>query len=545
MHADYVPNPLYDNNPFIEALPPMLSGKDLIRALAVIPPYSDSDRDRSTGERLQLLSSLYEFYQPLSMTIDLYCEIYTAMQHCYGQYSIQSEAAAMQNGYSLMHGNALAASVGGGNSFSVIGVSGLGKSTALQRVLSLFPQVIEHTSYHGQNFYCHQIPYLVVQTPHDASIKALILDIYLQIDSLVGTSYQKDALSRRLSIDVLVSQLNQIVRVNHIGLLVIDELQNIAYRKSDGGIRFLNFLVHLINGAGVSICMVGTPRVLQVLQQEFRSARRTTGLVYDRLPNDKEFALLLHGLWHYQYTQYATDLTPELANWLYRKTQGIPDILAKLLYNAQKQAILDGREKLDLEVFESAFLRNLGMVSEYISELSTKSVAKRQTKTAPEVSVGSAAPTKIVGNDIRMLLKKAKKSGELPVYVINNSLLLFSSPKYFMDCVKSILSLCSFISSNNNLYPYIFCNNFSYSQINNAIFSPSSLGNINRLSIASFFSSSIFVKNSLRARLEFGLCIASIHTSKLELFVSHPHSLSMANSGSSFLVLSSITLFSL
>lgn len=38
MHADYIANPLYGNNPFIEALPPMLSGKDLIRALAVIPP---------------------------------------------------------------------------------------------------------------------------------------------------------------------------------------------------------------------------------------------------------------------------------------------------------------------------------------------------------------------------------------------------------------------------------------------------------------------------------------------------------------------------
>ena len=161
MHANYIANPLYDNNPFIEALPPMLSGKDLIHALAVIPPYSDSDRDRSTGERLQLLSSLYEFYQPLSMTIDLYCEIYTAMQHCYGQYSPQSETAAFQNGYSLMHGNALAASIGGGNSFSVVGVSGLGKSTALQRVLSLYPQVIGHTEYHGQKFYCHQIPYLV------------------------------------------------------------------------------------------------------------------------------------------------------------------------------------------------------------------------------------------------------------------------------------------------------------------------------------------------------------------------------------------------
>lgn len=128
---------------------------------------------------------------------------------------------------------------------------------------------------------------------------------------------------------------------------------------------------------------------MQVLQQEFRAARRTTGLVYDRLPNDREFSLLLHGLWHYQYTQYATDLTPELSNWLYRKTQGIPDILAKLLYNAQKQAILDGREKLDSEVFESAFLRNLGMVSEYISELSAKSVVKRQAKTTPDVSASA------------------------------------------------------------------------------------------------------------------------------------------------------------
>lgn len=80
MHADYIANPLYDNNPFIEALPPMLSGKDLIRALAVIPPYSDSDRDRSTGERLQLLSSLYEFYQPLSKNTARILTAHSAMQ---------------------------------------------------------------------------------------------------------------------------------------------------------------------------------------------------------------------------------------------------------------------------------------------------------------------------------------------------------------------------------------------------------------------------------------------------------------------------------
>ena len=35
MHADYIANPLYDNNPFIEALPPMLSGKDLMLSMAI------------------------------------------------------------------------------------------------------------------------------------------------------------------------------------------------------------------------------------------------------------------------------------------------------------------------------------------------------------------------------------------------------------------------------------------------------------------------------------------------------------------------------
>ena len=138
----------------------------------------------------------------------------------------------------------------------------------------------------------------------------------------------------------------------------------------------MNFLVHLINGTGVSVCMVGTPRVLQVLQQEFRSARRTTGLVYDRLANDTEFSLLLRGLWHYQYTRQHTALTPELQNWLYRKTQGIPDILAKLLYNAQKECILNGQEKLDFSVFESVLSKNLGMVSDYMAELASKPIKR-------------------------------------------------------------------------------------------------------------------------------------------------------------------------
>ena len=78
---------------------------------------------------------------------------------------------------------------------------------------------------------------------------------------------------------------------------------------------------------------------------------------------------------------------------------------------------LAAAKMLDAEpaIFQIEFIKNLEMVSEYISELSAKPIVKRQAKTTPEVSVGSVAPTKIVGNDIRVLLKKAKKCGESPV----------------------------------------------------------------------------------------------------------------------------------
>ena len=145
MNAEYTTSLLYPGNPYVEALPPMLAGQELIRALASVPPYSASDRDRSTGERLQLLSALYEFYQPLTMTLDLYCEVYNAMQHCYGQYTPQREAAAFQQGVNVRTAQRLAAQTAAhparhaprrGKAFARLGLLGLVENAYTQTVQS-------------------------------------------------------------------------------------------------------------------------------------------------------------------------------------------------------------------------------------------------------------------------------------------------------------------------------------------------------------------------------------------------------------------------
>lgn len=408
-------NPLYKNNPFVEALPPMLTGRSLISRLSSFPAYSDEDRDKSPGIRIQLLSNLYEFYQPLPMTVELYTQIYTSMQMGFGRQCGVEGRKALIDGYKSMIGNETSFSAGGGDSFAFVGASGLGKSTALNHVLSLFPKVIEHEEYNGDKMFCKQIPYIMVQTPHDCSVKSMCLDILVKIDELIGSEYSLPFMQPyRFSTDVLLNRIAQISRCHHLGVLIVDEVQNLVYGNGALGIRLLNFLVQLVNSCSMCVCLVGTPRIYELLNKEFRAARRATGLVYERLENGPEFRILINGLWHYQYTRYTSELTPEIQQWLYRKSRGIPDILVKIIYQSQKTAILSGREKIDVSALETAYRKSFAFLSGFLEELDSKNSAGKEANDIDyRCTETLQAEKKIkISHDLRTLSKRAKRQGK-------------------------------------------------------------------------------------------------------------------------------------
>lgn len=408
-------NPLYKNNPFVEALPPMLTGRSLISRLSSFPAYSDEDRDKSPGIRIQLLSNLYEFYQPLPMTVELYTQIYTSMQMGFGRQCGVEGRKALIDGYKSMIGNETSFSAGGGDSFAFVGAAGLGKSTALNHVLSLFPKVIEHEEYNGDKMFCKQIPYIMVQTPHDCSVKSMCLDILVKIDELIGSEYSLPFMQPyRFSTDVLLNRIAQISRCHHLGVLIVDEVQNLVYGNGALGIRLLNFLVQLVNSCSMCVCLVGTPRIYELLNKEFRAARRATGLVYERLENGPEFRILINGLWHYQYTRYTSELTPEIQQWLYRKSRGIPDILVKIIYQSQKTAILSGREKIDVSALETAYRKNFAFLSGFLEELDSKNSAGKEANDIDyRCTETLQAEKKIkISHDLRTLSKRAKRQGK-------------------------------------------------------------------------------------------------------------------------------------
>lgn len=320
-------------NRFIEALPPMMSGAELAKAVARYPNsvYNVPELGNlSRTKRLVMVNQLLGLYQPTSFTMQLYVQLYCAIQSAY------------------LHQNKNAAGTPG-FCFSVVGVSGIGKTRTLETLLDLFPQYIEHENYCGTPVQDSQIVYIYVQTPHNSSVRSICLSILDEVDRISGSDYMEQYLRRRATTDILVSHISRICRHLHVGLIVIDEIQNARNRA---GLNFLDFVVQLANATKASICFVGTPLAIEPLEKQMRSARRATGFRLDPYHFDGEFNLILDAMWRTQYLKNYQPLTEDIRKYLFEKCGGITDVLVKLIYYGQRRAIESGTEKMTIPLFE-------------------------------------------------------------------------------------------------------------------------------------------------------------------------------------------------
>lgn len=388
--AFYLPNSNYPENPFVEALPPILTEDELVLQLSTLPDYTDEERNLSTEKRLEKLNFIFDVYQPLPTTITLYHQIYHCLLTGFTQKNVYLNRQAP------------------GRSLTLIGISGIGKTTAVMKILGLIPQVIAHKSYHGQPFFCKQINFLNVECPHDGSVKGLCLSILGEFDRLTGTGYFERATKSRLSVDGMVVQIRALSAC--IGLVVVDECQNIAGSKP----QILNFMTQLMN-EGVSMILLATPQFLPVLQQQFRLIRRANVFLLRTLP-EEEFELLLDSLWRYQYTHKVVPLSADLRRFIREKSGGIPDIVAKICFYVQVDAIEQGTETFDLVSLQRSIHRHLEVVEDFIGKLQAQNTAQllqyNDVYLPPEVPCSvSGEPEADFGDDLRKLAKDTKRQG--------------------------------------------------------------------------------------------------------------------------------------
>lgn len=369
----------------IKQMPEMLSGQELYEKLADIPAYNEEIRGRSQTERLIELSVLYEIYLPSEMSIEIYSKLYLALLR-----SVQKKGTNVAVQQAYQNHNAIMRKenrgiIGGSDSFSIVGCSGIGKSSAINRAISI---ITKNKMIEIQNPSVRIIPCLVVQCPFDASVKSMLLEILRKSDELLETNYYSSALKARATTDVLIGIVSQ-VALRHIGLLVIDEIQNCVTAKS--GKNLVAMLTQLINSSGISICLVGTPETLSLFESAFQLARRSLGLQYNSLNNDEFFKGFCKLLFKYQFVQKKAEITEQMVDWLYEHSGGVTSIVVSLIHDAQEIAILTGYEILDISMLNLAYEKRMQLLHDYIRPAATvkNTAAKRKKKTIEKAIIPS------------------------------------------------------------------------------------------------------------------------------------------------------------
>lgn len=341
-------------------MPKMLMGKELEEAMLSLPPYDPQICKADAATRIMALNDIAEIYIPSQMSYEIYSKIYLAMLHSLKKKQTVDAVRQRNQNYRRLQGLSYNSVLGGSDSFSIIGPSGIGKSTALAKSIALSggEQIIT-----THNPYAQIIPCINVQCPHDCSVKGLLLEILSQVDMAIGTNYEQLAVKNRASIDNLIGTVSQ-VALNNILLIVIDECQNICRNRN--GVNLIASMTQLINSSGVAICMVGLPETEYFFTQEMQLARRSVGLSYSALPCEGYFALLCETLFAYQYVTRLCRLTPEMIELLYECTGGIIAILVSLIMEAQQIAILTGKEELNKETILMAYKERLKNVQDFV-----------------------------------------------------------------------------------------------------------------------------------------------------------------------------------
>ncbi len=364
-------------------MPKMLMGQDLDKAMLSLPVYDDTIYKADAGARLMALDAMTDIYVPSQMSYEIYSKVYLAMLHSLKKKHTKNAIQQGNQNHRRLQRLEYNSVLGGADSFSIIGPSGIGKSTAIAKSIALSDggQIITTENPHAQI-----IPCINVQCPHDCSVKGLLLAILSRVDMLIGTRYQQLAVKNRASIDNLIGTVSQ-VALNNILLIVIDECQNIYRNK--GGVNLVASMTQLINASGVSICLVGLPETEMFFGQEMQLARRSVGLSYTALPCNDYFIQFCETLFSYQYVAYPSKLTPELIELLYECTGGIIAIVVSIIMEAQQIAILTGKEELNKETILLAYNERLKNVQDFVKitpkkRNQTSAISSKDTITIPK-----------------------------------------------------------------------------------------------------------------------------------------------------------------
>lgn len=353
-------------NPLSEALPTLLDLKDQPNAL-MKRPIGDFKSHHDMLNGFMQLSTLGDINFPRPESSLLYLRVMSMLHNTYSKRN-PLDPATQRKLYSIDEGllhfySAMPIQV---EATTVVAWSGMGKTTLVRSILSLFPQVIAHTKYGDADFIQKQVVYLSVDAPIGASAKGLLLNIAAALDAALGLEgvrsyvHQLDGASSVESKKVLITRA---LASHFVGVLHIDDVQRLAEGSKTLRAQVVATIIGMANTIGSALILSGTPAAMDVLTANFeavrRSVRRGSATITAPLTAaDPFFVKLIEFLFRHQIAQPQVVPDDRMRRKLLTLTAGIPGVLTALYVATQVTALTTEvplSEGLFIDVMASQF----------------------------------------------------------------------------------------------------------------------------------------------------------------------------------------------
>ena len=246
---------------------------------------------------------------------------------------------------------------------AVFGVSGCGKTKAIERTLSRYKQVFVHENFPGLVGPFSQLLWLKIDVPGSGKAKDLAEQLMLAFDQALRQPYFSSQFqsSSRSGTSMLHAWLKK-AQSQFLGVLVLDEVQNLfklataAQRKKHSSLEdrpslrvvedsTLRFILTLANTSGIAIFIAGSPDGLDAFSTRFSTTQRISATGFHLMKPIKStedpyyrkfFIPILH---RYQWLDIKLPLDDELLSQLFHLSAGIPRIISTIWFVAQRYAL--------------------------------------------------------------------------------------------------------------------------------------------------------------------------------------------------------------
>jgi ABC-type dipeptide/oligopeptide/nickel transport system ATPase component len=351
--------PEHQGNPLIEALPIKQTWENVMEVFSNYPEYSEEIADHPDPlVRDEYLNRIEEIRQPLTDYEACFRAVERAIKKGYSAKNPLSPTTAQYLHYLIDERPEIEPRTGyfqpKGDGLTLIGESGVGKTSMVEQVLSYFPNVIEHESYRGQELELRkQVVWIKVDCPSNSSVRDLCEEILSTLDLTLDREKTKPA----GTIGALIRQLEQCMKSSFIGMLVIDEMQNLKFQRTGGENNLLRFLHRLMNKLGVPLFFVANPPFDLSLVKELKAARRAESGYHHTMSilerDSVSWNAFIEQLWQYQWTNIYTELTKELNDTLHSLSVGNIDMASRTYREAQRLIIGDYDERITPATLEA------------------------------------------------------------------------------------------------------------------------------------------------------------------------------------------------